>query len=559
MLRRDLAEVRRLVERLRSQVDAMIKRLAGDVGPHQARRLRSFHGDLRQPAFLVVPVIDAVIDAELLAVLLLQVAAEFLQTLAKLGAGLLYRDAVEIGAGGSSGGDGGADGGCAGFRYLNQVEGNVERLGADLRHLGVDALADLHAPVHEGQRAIPVIDVDDGAALIEHAARVGDTVLQRDHADAALAPEVVGIELADLALAPVEVGLLHHELPQAADVAVLERLAVGGDVEFLGRAAAVQVFLAHGFGQHAERVRHLLDGRFAHHADLRDAEGAHRRVAGLVGAIGIDLGEVGRDHVRSVAVGLHFVEDEKRAVVGAAAIGVVESLVAFQLALRGEHDVIVAVDGMALAHDFRIGLAAQDYADGSIVLVGGERGRHREEAHARGLAAEAAADEADLNAHLAHGNSQHLRDYELQRVEILRGRVYRHAAGVGDGERGLRLHVEVHLLAGALPPVRDAHSGPRLIWMLQPFLIAAGAFHLVEVSEERRGGRLLLENALVVGKGQRFLFGEDRRLRIVDDAVLLNVDGRGRAFQFGFGENQPQRLAGVDDVAGSEDRKSTRL
>src|ERR1051326_1693849 len=133
MLRRDLAEVRRLVERLRSQVDAMIERLACHVGPHQARRLRSFHGDLRQPAFLVVPVIDAVIDAELLAVLLLQVAAEFLQTLAKLGAGLLYRDAVEIGAGGSSGRDGVADGACAGFRYLNQVRSEERRVGKECR------------------------------------------------------------------------------------------------------------------------------------------------------------------------------------------------------------------------------------------------------------------------------------------------------------------------------------------------------------------------------------------------------------------------------------------
>ena len=128
------------------------------------------------------------------------VGAEFFavrgQAGVELGAGVEDGVAVEIAGGGGGGGGGVGDGGGGGFGDEDLREGDMKRFGGNHGHFGVEALAHFATSVGEQDGSI-VVDVDEGACLIEVQGGKGDAELGGDNGEAAFAPFVGFVEGGD--------------------------------------------------------------------------------------------------------------------------------------------------------------------------------------------------------------------------------------------------------------------------------------------------------------------------------------------------------------------------
>src|SRR5262249_6210433 len=127
----------------------------------------------------------------------------------------------------------------------DELQGNIQLAGGHLGNLGVQALSHLHPAVDHGDRAVLLVDLDDGTGGI-HGRRLleADAVLQRQHGDAALSPAVNAVELIDAAGTDLELRIRIDMVPMLAELAEPERLAEVRSVGLVVTGGTIEVAAA---------------------------------------------------------------------------------------------------------------------------------------------------------------------------------------------------------------------------------------------------------------------------------------------------------------------------
>ena len=152
--------------------------------------------------------------------------------------------AVEVTGGGGGGGGAVRDrvGGC--FRDEDVGQGDIEGLGGDDGHFGVQALAHFAAAVGDKDGAV-VVDVDEGAGLVEEDGGEGDTEFGGDDGEAAFVPFVLAVEIIDRFSALGVVGFGEDLLIHQGNVPVLEFLIEMGDFVWFVHIDLTKLFYRH--------------------------------------------------------------------------------------------------------------------------------------------------------------------------------------------------------------------------------------------------------------------------------------------------------------------------
>ncbi len=170
----------------------------------------------------------------------------------ELGAGVGDGVAVEVGGGGGGGGGGVGDGVGGRFGDVDGGQRHVEGVGGDHGHFGVQALPHFRAAVRDEDGAV-VIDVHEGAGLVEPEGGEGDAEFGGDQGQPALLPFVGGVELGDGFASGTVFCVGHDLLVHEWDVPVFELLVeVGNGVRL------VQIDFSEGFDRHAKLVCDFL-------------------------------------------------------------------------------------------------------------------------------------------------------------------------------------------------------------------------------------------------------------------------------------------------------------
>ena len=202
------------------------------------------------------------------------------QSLAHLDRGELRGAAVEVGAGRGGGGRGIGHPGRVARTHAHARQRQAQRLGDDLRDLGVQALAHLGAAVVQQHAAIGV-DMDQRTGLVELGRGEADAELDWRQRQSALDDRVGGVPVRDRGPPFAVARALGQPVDQRRQDVVLQRHAVVRDVALLG---AVEVEPPHLERVLPEPARDLAHDRLDHEHALRSAEAAKGGAALLVGA-----------------------------------------------------------------------------------------------------------------------------------------------------------------------------------------------------------------------------------------------------------------------------------
>ena len=467
----------------------------------EVRRLRDL-GE-RQPLLPAEGGHEAAAEAHVALVDAQQAAGHRGHPLADLIAGVLHRAAVEVGTRRRRRGRrvGHLVGAGRGEAHLVQLE--PEGGGGDLQHLGVQTLAHLGSAVVDEHRAV-LVDVHEGAGLVERREVERDAELDRRHRDRALHIGMLRVERLDLGAPLCDRRLVGELVPDRRHpLGVLHELtvrrALTGPVEVA--AAQLERIDAESRGDPAEDV---LDEEHA----LRPAEAAVGGVRLLVRLRDAPVGVHVRNPVGVVEVAERAAQHRLRQVDRPAAVGGEHRVERLQHAVLVEADLPADVERMPLAGHREVLRAVQSHPHRAPGELGAERGDGREAVRLHLLAAEAAAHAQALHGDLVGVDAEHVRD------EVLRlGGVLRRALDevlplrVAHGERRVRLEVEV-LLTGELgDTLEDVRRGGQRRSRVTPLDGARGAHE-----------RLRLDGVV---------HGDQRGQLVVLDLHLLGAETRG--------------------------------
>ena len=395
-------------------------------------------------------------------------------------AGVLDGRSVEVGPRARGGGRGvrhlvGA-GGCQ--PYLLQRD--PQRRGGDLEHLRVEPLPHLGAAVVDQDRAV-LVDVDQGAGLVERHEVEGDAELHRGHGQPALGVRVRGVEGRDLRPPLLDPRGGEDLVPDEADplgvphdLAVRRALAVGVEV------AAAQLQRVD-----AEQGRAAPEDVLDDQHPLGSAEAPEGGLRRLVGARDPPAQPDVRDVVGVVHVAQGPRQHRLRQVEAPSAVEGEGDLERLQQPVRTEADAPLGADPVPLAGHgevLRAGESDPDGPTGDHAAEGGDRGV------AVGLhllAAEGPTHAQGLHGDVVVAQAEHPRDDVLGLGGVLGGALDEDLPGLVDlGQRALGLEVEV-LLAGRLGDPAEDVRGRR-----ESALDVPALDRRLDALEARRGDRL---------------------------------------------------------------------
>ena len=201
--------------------------------------------------------------------------------------------------------------------HIDHFHRHIEHVAGNLHNLGRQPLSHLYAALVNDDTAIALINGDDGCRLLNLHKVVSGAILHRDHAQAALAPAVLLVELLHGLPFFVIVGYFLQVLPDVFHVAVRQRLPERSDIP-----TVIKVLLAQLFRLHAEGESCIVNGVLNDVLSLDIAKSAHRCARGGVGAADIKLVFKVRNLVRVVGAKLDAVRHDKRAIVERPSIAV---------------------------------------------------------------------------------------------------------------------------------------------------------------------------------------------------------------------------------------------
>ena len=191
----------------------------------------------------------------------------------------LRRHAIKIRAGrGRRGrGVGHLAGACCGD--FDRIYIDLEFIGDNLRHLGVEALAHFGAAMIELHRAV-IIDMDKGARLIEKLCVEGNAEFHRRQGNAALDQIIGAVERLNLSAPPGVVGRYLQLVNDVLNDAIGDRLAIVGDALLGGGNRSVRIEITPPDNQwiEAQMMRHLVNRPLHPQHPLRPAKAAKGRV-----------------------------------------------------------------------------------------------------------------------------------------------------------------------------------------------------------------------------------------------------------------------------------------
>ena len=391
---------------------------------------------------------------EILRLLRAELGLDGRQALVDLAARVRDRGAVEVGRRG---------GGCRG-RVRNLIGGRLgdvhgirldaELRGANLRNLGVQTLAHLHAAVGDEDRAVQVA-VHQGAGLVHEERGEGDAKLHGGGGDAPLPVLIRRVERVSRGAPRVDVSLGDSLVPARAKLRGFHLLA-----EVARLALLVEVDVSNLLRGLAQFSRHPVHPHLGEDHALRTAEAAERGVGRQVRLAAPAVDPHVGDLVRAVAVKNRSVHDGRGQVQGVARVVVQHHVQREDLTLGGVPNLVLTQERVPLTGDGHVDVPVQHQGDRLAHVKRRYRGADVEKRRPRLLPAKSAPQALGL----AHDPVA--RDLQRGRYELLvllrrlRGRDGDEVVVVpAPHEADHRLEVEVLLAAAPGVSLDDAAGG----------------------------------------------------------------------------------------------------
>ena len=253
---------------------------------------------------------------------------------------------------------------------LDLLDVDLKLFGNHLGHLGKEPLPHFSAAMVQMNAAI-LVDMDQGARLIEVAGGEGNAELDRSECNALLEIRAVGIELPDLLTAGRIVGRHFKLFNELANDIVLDLHVIGRQITAL---AAIEVELANLQRVLAEMIGDRVDHPFHGDHALGTAKTAECRVGDRMGLAAVRGDRGVAQEIAVVRMEHGPVADRRRQVRRHAAARRVDVLDAFDAAVIVEADIVVDAEVVALAGHDHVVVAVEPDLGGPAGVMHDKRG-----------------------------------------------------------------------------------------------------------------------------------------------------------------------------------------